>query len=429
MVKPIFTVACLLAITASGISNAMVPDSGVYQGQYHITMRAAPLGNVLGFGVSKPEWRWDFDNDTATVSGTTLSVGFNYALHDINNANPDEDVLHFTRNSDGTITLHYALQIYHPGLGNPMANTTTRFSVEAEGATLKIETLDWETNGPDDIVGTQIPNVFPLTIEQDLSGSAVQVGIDSNLDGINDQQALALGLNPDSFDSDDDGITDWDEIGGDLSTPLDSDNDSIIDALEYGDTAYSAHQVYGLKTQNKQTLNIETSSELEVGYATISSMQRPVSAPDSSDGFAELDSTLGQPGLTYSWGNLSLEFDKTSALTSKQTVSLNFSHSLPDKLVVYAFNEDSANNYQLVNAQNIRRPNPKTVVVTLSEHSPWLATNGSGERYQITLAIAENTLGDKQVKERKVSSAGGSGVIYMLLLIFTLVFRLSRKQS
>ena len=63
--------------------------------------------------------------------------------------------------------------------------------------------------------------------------------LDSNGDGILDVDAIALGLDPNDpdGDTDDDGSSDVDEVGGDLNNPLDSDVDGVIDALEPGAAA------------------------------------------------------------------------------------------------------------------------------------------------------------------------------------------------
>lgn len=55
---------------------------------------------------------------------------------------------------------------------------------------------------------------------------------DTDSDGLTDAQEEAAGLNPNVGDSDGDGIDDGTEAGVDPSTPLDSDSDGIIDALD-----------------------------------------------------------------------------------------------------------------------------------------------------------------------------------------------------
>ena len=55
---------------------------------------------------------------------------------------------------------------------------------------------------------------------------------DSNGDGLTDAEKEAIGLDPGSFDSDDDFISDAFEVGEDAENPLDTDGDGTIDALD-----------------------------------------------------------------------------------------------------------------------------------------------------------------------------------------------------
>ncbi len=54
----------------------------------------------------------------------------------------------------------------------------------------------------------------------------------SDGDGLTDAQEVALGTDPNNADSDGDGVDDGTEVGVNPSTPLDTDKDGIIDALE-----------------------------------------------------------------------------------------------------------------------------------------------------------------------------------------------------
>mgnify|MGYP000745682350 CR=1 FL=1 len=408
---------CAFYLVMQSHAFATIPASGQYIGDYKLTLRAAPLGNVMGYGVTNPEWIWDFETDTVFISGTTLTVGFNYALHDLNNADLASDRLQFVRNDDGTLTVYYAFQIYHPGLGNPMGNTSTTFEVVANGAKLEINALDRESDGKDGITGTKIYNVFPLTIEPDLSGTAVQVGVDTNLDGINDQLAISLGLDPNSFDTDGDGVTDKDEIGGDLMLPLDSDSDSMIDALEIGDKAYDGSYVDGLVAENKETISAELEAGNSVINAKVESMKRQVTAADNSNDFAQLDSTFGQPGLEYPWGNISLTWNSLTSDVDRQLVTLHFSQPLPNNILVYGRIDATSNEYQIVPSSHVRRVNSHTLKVSLYRNDAWLIGDGNQTPYSTTLAVAENTLGGKNLKQDEVS-AGGVGITIILILGF-----------
>ena len=65
----------------------------------------------------------------------------------------------------------------------------------------------------------------------------VQAAIDTDGDGVPDDIEIMLGTDPNNWDTDGDGISDGEEIG-DLSgttTPIDTDNDGVIDALDSDD--------------------------------------------------------------------------------------------------------------------------------------------------------------------------------------------------
>ncbi len=83
------------------------------------------------------------------------------------------------------------------------------------------------------VVGT----AEPFIIGQSSSETWTAVGLvpnftDTDGDGLTDLEELAIGTDPNSADSDDDTINDAIEVGEDLSRPLDTDGDLVIDALD-----------------------------------------------------------------------------------------------------------------------------------------------------------------------------------------------------
>ena len=66
----------------------------------------------------------------------------------------------------------------------------------------------------------------------DVTITVTSCTMDSDNDGIIDRDEIALGLNPNNRDTDADGINDGVEVGPDISNPIDTDSDGIIDALE-----------------------------------------------------------------------------------------------------------------------------------------------------------------------------------------------------
>jgi len=77
--------------------------------------------------------------------------------------------------------------------------------------------------------------------------------IDTDEDGLSDIEEAKLGTDPLLMDTDQDGISDSEEVGVNLDTPLDSDKDNIIDALDMDD----------------DNDGLATSIELQVGTSTL----------------------------------------------------------------------------------------------------------------------------------------------------------------
>ena len=398
--------------TLTGTSNI----NGIYAGEYSIIMRAAPVGVVLGYGISKPQWQWNFDNNTAIVQGTTLSVGFNYELHDLDNIDPEGETLYFDNNGDGTYTLHYSLQIYNPGLGNPMASASTTFRITKNDKILDIIAIDKELATPDGIIGTQIPNVFPLTIEPDMHGIAYQLAADSNNDGLSDQQALSLGLSPTSYDTDSDGIDDIIELGNNVTQPIDSDHDSIIDALEYGNSATDAQVAHGLTLISSDMLTLRSESDWFITKVSNASMETPVDNTTDNNDIVNTDSTLGAPGLNYFFGHIDFEL---SLAEQKQhanvaLITLELSSDLPEKLVVYSLEKTlSGNIYSLVSEQHWQRLSNNSLVVTLYNDDVRDLNEKNHSILAGSIAIAENTIGNVTRKE----NGGSIGYLISLILL------------
>lgn len=403
---------------------AQIPQTGQYEGQYKITMRAYPTGAILGHGVEFATWRWDFAQRTVEIEGTTLTVGFNYALHDVGDQDKQGDLLYFTENEDGTITLDYSLQIYHPGLGNPMALTSSRMHLVQQGDKLTITTLDWEKNGEqDEIPGTQIPNVFPLTIEPDLIGTAIKLGADSNQDGLLDEYALLLGLDPSQVDSDGDGQTDITELGDDVSKPLDSDGDSVIDALEPGFAAFDNTLLYGLKSHSGTQLQFSVSEGWQFKGATVDSMLHKVDPLQSTQDIGVNDPSLGQAGLEYEHGRVALTIRSTQAASSLGHITMRFTQALPEKPLLYILVANGEHSqYRLLEQQYWWQEDQSSLTIAVSDGGAYDLDGLTDDQLSISIALTENTLGDVSVKE-----AHNGGSLYWLLGVFMLL-ALKRKS-
>lgn len=413
------------ALCASGVSGL----HGVYKGEYRITMRAHPVNRILGFGVKKVPWTWDFDKMELVVKGTTLSVGFNYALHDLNNADPDNEIIYFVDNGNGTYTISCQFQIYHPGLGNPRTNTKITFEItKVKEGILDIKTIDIEKDGgKDGILGTQIVGVFPLTVEPSLMGSATIEGYDQNGDGISDEQAVKLGLDPSKTDNDGDGISDVDEIGGDFDHPKDSDGDGTIDALEAGKAAYSSNSAdvtFTDKDDKQTTISLNADEGNNLSNISVGTM---AVEKDDASVIADLvkkDNTLGQPGLEYSLGNvsftLSLGSQKTRSIDNSlksAKMKLTLGKALPEKLLVYAKDTDTAD-YALLSKDRYKEINATTIELTLYDGDSKDLDGEQNNKISTSVAIAENTLGQGDQTDESAGAFGFYLVGLLLLLAF-----------
>ncbi|HWK55481.1 MAG TPA: hypothetical protein VNR18_13975 [Hyphomicrobiales bacterium] len=390
--------------------------SGLYVGEHMITMRGCPgvcVGGqevVLGIGVRNSPWVWDFDNHTVLITGTTLTVGFNYEIQSLGNAGTGDARLTapFTDNGDGTYTLHHGFQIYNPNVGNPRTDTTTKFriTVDADNPNLiVIQTLDDEPGRtPDGIVGTQIVGVFPLTVQPEFRGSARREGGSSAGDGVPDQVKEALGLNPDApnGDTDGDGLTDVAELGA-LEAPLDSDGDGLIDALEPGDAAHDAQRIVGLalfagipgRTQENFPL-AGSSVSASIGgswrFTGAATGLMQLAATDDPDN-AIPDTTLGDAGLDYQHGYAQFQLSGASS-AEPVTLRLNYTAPLPtDKLLLYAATRvDGKVRYTLMARSDYRQIDAHTLEVTLRDNGP-RDLDGSDGVLRVGFAPTRNTLG------------------------------------
>ncbi len=89
---------------------------------------------------------------------------------------------------------------------------------------------DTDNDGIDDLKELGGNVLTPLDTDND--GIINALDIDDDDDGIKTEAELLLGINPLLADSDSDGISDFNEIGELLGKPLDTDKDGVIDALD-----------------------------------------------------------------------------------------------------------------------------------------------------------------------------------------------------
>lgn len=453
MYKYFISLILLLLSSASlyAVAAGTTGITGQYTGEYRITMLGCPgICNAnsyitLGWGIKDVGWVWDFDNGSAEIKGTTLSVGFDYEVQDIGNIEPDENIIFFTDNGDGTYTVEHGFQIFNPNVGSPRKETSTTFTITKTDNELTIKTIDIEIDGSQDgVPGTQITEVFPMTVSPVMDGWARLNGSDTTGSGISDTDKMALGLNPNISDTDGDGIDDVEELGADFDNPLDSDNDGLIDALEPGDNANNAQQAAGLPLLSGvaglvttadelsgETVNISVENNWRLTNILSALMVVDTDTATSTEETEFIDSTLGDPGLDYIYGQVSISSSSIS-IEENITIQLRYSSTLPthDLLLVYTLERQDDENEQFILLPNTQwnRIDDNTLAITISVAEKRNLTTEL-DTVKVVIAPVANSLGGI---ERDQNSGGLSWQV-LTLLIFMLFtrryFRLIKKYN
>ncbi len=412
--------------------------TGIYHGEHRITMRGCPgacsaaTALVLGTGVKDAAWTFNFDQGWAEIAGTTLTVGFVYEVQDLGNLDPSGNRVYFSDLGDGTYRLRHGFQIYNPNVGNPRADTFTLLRITRSGNALAIETLDGDAP-PDGIPGTQIVNVFPMTVQPDFAGWARLEGSDSSGGGISDADKLRLHLNPTVLDTDGDGLADTDELGPDLNAPLDSDGDGVIDALEPGAAAHDARLAAGVPLLDGVPGYAKTADALAgatVALQLADAAQRFTAVRTGTlvleaDGSAIPDVSLGDAGLDYRHGYVEFAVAGSGAVS----VRLTYSAALPQRLLVYGLRQVAADRqrYTLLDAGAWKRVDEHTLEVTVADGG----ANDLDERegyVRAGVAPVENTLGGHDVES---GNGGGAldGAPLALLALAALALRRRKAKE
>lgn len=441
--KKLLCFLIFLSLPALGQNTSTL--SGVYKGQYRIVMWGCPgictadHATKLGEGINDADWVWDFDQNIVNIKGTYLTVGFPYEIQDYGNLSSEHNNAVLSYLGQNLYRLTYGFQIYNPYVGNPRTETTTVFSIQKlENGRLSITTQDAEAGGVlDGIPGTQIHNVFPMTVQPQMDGWAIPAAdsLDSNGDGLADQLALKLGLNPEMLDTDQDGVSDLDELGpGGHSAPADSDQDGLIDALEPGESASDNTQLAGLPLLNSIP-QMTSQSELYAGSTITLSAANPwrfnsantdLMAQDIASNLAgsEQDATLGQPGISYPFGRISIKLKRIDSAAPSENVVLQLilpkPLDNPNELVVYLQNDNTnLNSFKLLPQSNWKLLDSQTIELQINKNSQWNLAPMGTEEVRINLAPGFNKLGG-------IHRSGGVSIFLPLIIILLRSLRLVR---
>jgi len=295
---------------------------------------------------------------TAAIGAQSATQGVAFGPLDVsgNFSDPDGDALSFSIGGlpPGT------------GLGISTAGVISGTPTSADASVSPVNVTVTAT----DSGSASVSDTFVLTVSP----------IDSNGDGLSDDEAIALGLDPNDpdGDTDDDGLSDVIEIGGDVDNPLDSDGDGVIDALEAGANASDA--------------SIADNIGLVLGSVDI------ISAGQTLSNISTGPASGGPAGIAFPFGTLS--FKTTSPLGGSVTVRLIFSEALPLNLALYKV--DNAGVYTELPTSLWNQVDARTLDLTLTDGDPDTDQDGAVNG-EILDPAAPADLG------APVSSEGGGG--------------------
>ncbi|HAS8422119.1 TPA: hypothetical protein I7747_05830 [Vibrio vulnificus] len=368
------TLAASLVISTSAFSAAL---SGTYVGHYSLTMNAHRdnginnmpwpestldglyQGNkykILGNSITDGIWVWDFDQQTVTISGSTLlAMGMLYVpfqafnAAEIENRRADQTVviddlaeITFPFEYDsvaGLYKIEYAQKKYvQPpfpveGVANyPIGLTQSYLRIQQqENGTLTISTADVEEGiEPDQVPGTRIEGVFPaiVQVEYQAKNMLLDNKTDSNNDGISDALAKLLQLDPLSGD------TDGDHLDDIVETPVylrgkDSDADGISDALEAGDWANDATRASGIVLNNGHKLTLSSSNDIPLSYTYVSEVDLTIANMHTLTGELPPSENSDKQTLDYGYGMLNFNLGTQEKMLSSDSVSVNIKMANP----------------------------------------------------------------------------------------------------
>ena len=121
---------------------------------------------------------------------------------------------------------------------------------------------DTDGDGIDDAkeVGSDIKSPLDSDLDGIIDALDTVDDSDSDNDGLIDVQEIKLGSNPNDVDSDNDGINDNEEIGKNIDDPLDTDNDGILNLLDDDDDNDGLKTKYEIKI-GTNPLNTDTDAD------------------------------------------------------------------------------------------------------------------------------------------------------------------------
>lgn len=452
--RSFFALFCLLN-TGSAISGT--PGlTGQYSGDFKFIAYAHPEGNpnstptYMGEVMSRIAWEWDFDTGIAnfrfdqgliisemrgydlfcaenvcdglgldSIHGYILTIGVPITVH---------SPVTFTDNGDGTYSGPIDFQVYNSAFGFPAAMLPISWEITRVGNTLTFQTNDGDGNGyPGTVIGSEPDwGGFPFPFEPTWNGDARLDGADSNGDGLTDTQAIALELDPDlvSGDSDGDGATDVAELGADFNTPLDSDTDGIIDALEPGTDAQDASRATGLRFSGRNASFDDVTLLLDVQMVNDEALVHKPNSGKELISFPSVIFAFDKSGLTKN-SPMALFHFISDAAGSDVTARLHFSGGvetrLPDKLLLYRVDTSEtvieSDDFYLQSSSQWTKVDDYTIDLHIKDGGPMDADGLENGSVEVAFTLANNVKGDFHI-----TSGNGSVSSWLLLVLSLLLF-------
>jgi hypothetical protein len=332
-----------------GRENMLLGDwdsSGVVPGSYTLRLSVTSLNTLTGRSQTLNDFYPVRVEVVIAPPPATASVQFSAA--DFRVAE-DAAIVTVTRTGGivDTVSVDYATADGTATAGNDYMATsgTLNFAAGVTSQSFNVVILDDTAFDGDETVNLTLRNVSGgelgnpvnavLTITENDPNPQ-----DSNGDGISDVDAAALGLDPNApnGDTDGDGISDVNEVGRNITEPLDGDVDGVIDALE-------ADIAAGVPLDGGVSATITT--------AAGETLTRVSSA-----------AAIGGPqGFNFPFGAIS--YTTTSPVGGDVTVRMRFSTDLPANLLL--FKVDNAGGFTELANTVWTLFDPRTLEVTLTD--------------------------------------------------------------
>ncbi|NKQ40427.1 MAG: TonB-dependent receptor [Sulfurovum sp.] len=440
--------------------------AGKYKGDFQFIANAHTDNNpnnppvFMGQAVERIQWEWDFD---ALVANFRFDKGKIYDIDKDGDGNAESKItgymltigvpitvygpVELTNNGDSTYTGLINFQVFNPIFSHPAATLEITWKITKVNNTLTITTIDGDGNGfPGTVMGSADTSPswagFPFPFEPTWDGVARADHSDSNNDGLTDEEAIALNLNPDLNDNDADGISDIIELGANPKEPLDSDSDGVYDVFEPGSDADDASMANGLRFKGRNSNRLEEFISMSLGIEGETlvhqlgsgiSLQAPPgikSAFDKSSGRGIETIPVFQIASTSPIGGKITAKIKFTALLSSEIAEL------PKKLLLFRVDtnanqeglENTGKNFYLQAESTWKRIDDYTIEIYLQDAGSLDDDGTKNGIVDVRFALANNYKGDFHIDSNNGSVLGWQFSFSFFIFTVLMIYRLEKKS-